>query len=271
MKALNIKATEFTPKVLFDPDNNKFEMSGESTPENAQNFYMPILEWLDKYHSYQYWRDKTYKGKSKGVVFEFKFEYFNSTSAKYILEIFKKIKKLIRDKINLRIKWYYDEPDEDMKNSGEQFIKMTKLPMELIAFIEPLMIEPTEFTPRVLLNLIENKFEISGESIPEDANTFFKPILDWLDKYYHALPNRKDRLDDSNYTETIFEFKFDYFNSTSAKYVLDILIKLEELLKDKIDLKIKWYYDKTCLDIKESGDDLAKMISVPIELVLVEN
>ncbi len=49
MDSLNIEPTEFTPKINFDPDNNLFEISGFSRPENVIGFYRPILKWLDEF------------------------------------------------------------------------------------------------------------------------------------------------------------------------------------------------------------------------------
>ena len=133
MNALTIEPTEFSPEVLLDPDKNKFVISGESRPENAGKFYQQILKWLDDYYSLRYWKDTQFGGDDAAAVFEFRFEYFNSTSAKFILDILKKIKKYREDNVNVNVKWYYDEPDIDMKDSGEEFSKMTGMPFELIS------------------------------------------------------------------------------------------------------------------------------------------
>ena len=132
MEALNIEATEFTPEVIMDPDTNRFEMSGESRPENAGKFYEKILKWMDNYYSLRYWRDSKFDDKSNSTVFEFRFEYFNSTSAKFILDILKKIETFRKDDMNVTVKWYYEEPDIDMKESGEEFASMTGVPFEYI-------------------------------------------------------------------------------------------------------------------------------------------
>ena len=132
MEALIIKPTEFSPKVLLDARKNKLEISGESRPENAEKFYQPILDWLDNYYSLRYWKDSSFDSKSAEVVFEFKFEYFNSTSAKCILDILNKIEMFCREKMDIKVKWYYDEMDTDMMESGEEFSKMTGVPIEIV-------------------------------------------------------------------------------------------------------------------------------------------
>ena len=83
MEALRIEATEFTPEVIMDPASNVFEITGESRPENAGKFYKEILDWLDNYYNLRYWKDSKFSGVE--AVFEFKLDYFNSTSAKFIV------------------------------------------------------------------------------------------------------------------------------------------------------------------------------------------
>ena len=46
MKELNIEPTSTSPKVIFDPTTNIFEITGESRPENASVFYKPIIDWV---------------------------------------------------------------------------------------------------------------------------------------------------------------------------------------------------------------------------------
>jgi len=278
MKALIIEPTEFTPKVLFDPAKNKFEISGDSRPENSEKFYQPILEWLDQYYSYRYWKDDMFGAASPDPVFEFKFEYFNSTSSKFILDILKKIELFHEDKSGFKVKWYYsvrwyyDEPDLDMRESGEELAAMTTVPFEFIVIIESLMLDATDFTPKVVLDHQKNKLEISGESRPDDAGKFYRPILTWLDHYYSYRYEQGGDFDNRP-SEDFFEFKFDYFDSLSAKYILDILKKLEKHYEKNQEFKIKWYikaqrhYDQLDLDIKESGEEFAEMTNVPFEFI----
>lgn len=132
MKPLRIEATEFTPLVIFDPEINCFEISGESRPENAGKFFSEILDWLDQYYNLRYWKDKKFSDGPE-VAFEFKLEYFNSTSAKFILDILLKLESFRKDNVKIKVVWYYDEPDIDMKESGEEFAEMTNIPFEFIS------------------------------------------------------------------------------------------------------------------------------------------
>lgn len=116
----------------MDPSQNIFEIWGVSRPEDARIFYIPILEWLDEYYSLRYWKDNRFNKNNAEIVFEFKLEYLNSTSAKFILDILLKIGEFQVDNIAFKVHWYYDELDLDVKESGEAFEKMCKLPFDYI-------------------------------------------------------------------------------------------------------------------------------------------
>ena len=49
LSKLELQETRDTPEVLFDPENNKFELSGNSLPEDTTKFFMPIFDWIDEY------------------------------------------------------------------------------------------------------------------------------------------------------------------------------------------------------------------------------
>ena len=132
MDALIIDRSDFSPKVVLDPVNNIFEISGESRPENTSKFYVPILTWLEQYLNFLYW-EKDKFGASAPHIFEFKFDYFNSTSAKFIMDVLMQLDKMASDGYNVQAKWHYDKRDEDMKESGEEFSRLLKkLPMSFI-------------------------------------------------------------------------------------------------------------------------------------------
>lgn len=128
MEKLIIEPTLNTPGVILDPEENQFEFKGESRPEDVRNFYMPILEWLEE-HSNLF-----NKGNKEGSLreFHFNFEYFNSTSAKYILDLFKLLSKLYDDGIRIGIFWHYEEDDEDMLEVGQEMSRMSRLPFEYV-------------------------------------------------------------------------------------------------------------------------------------------
>ena len=130
MEKLIIESTANSPRIVLDPESRNFEFSGESRPENVRKFYLPILEWLEAYTAEQ---DKLRDDeRTFGLLCQFNFEYFNSTSAKYILDIFKSLNAISAQGIGLEIKWLYEEDDEDMLEVGQEMSRMSKLSFEYI-------------------------------------------------------------------------------------------------------------------------------------------
>ena len=131
MEKLIIESTGNSPRIVLDPENKRFEFSGESRPENVRKFYLPILEWLETYTQEQ---EKVQdEERTPELLCQFNFEYFNSTSAKYILDIFKSLNAINALGIDLEIKWLYEEDDEDMLEVGQEMSRMSKLSFDYIS------------------------------------------------------------------------------------------------------------------------------------------
>jgi hypothetical protein len=128
MRKLILKETDSSPKVIFDPDKSVFEISGESRPADVGTFYGEILRWWDDYSSYLL---KSQDSKD-AIVINFDLEYFNSSSAKYILDFCKQV-ALIRSKgIRIAVIWKYEEDDIDILEAGKEMSRISKLPFEFI-------------------------------------------------------------------------------------------------------------------------------------------
>lgn len=136
MEPLLIEPTDDSPKVVLDDQNQVFLFEGESRPPNTYNFYKPIIEWLEEYGKILFWQ-KEHFGKNRRMTFQFKLSYFNSTSAKFIADILTILDTLCLEGYEVRVKWYYHKEDIDMKESGEEYLKMMKkLPFNLVLLEE---------------------------------------------------------------------------------------------------------------------------------------
>lgn len=124
--------------------------------------------------------------------------------------------------------------------------------------MEVIKILGTDDTPTVTLDATNDIFEIAGRSLPEDVNAFYAPIVAWMDKYNQS-PKPK----------TIFNFKLVYFNTASSKMLLDILMKLEELVKTGKEVVVKWHYSEDDEDMKEAGEEYADIVDVPFEQIAI--
>ncbi len=123
MENISIKRTKQTPEVKLDSKSGVLSFSGRSLPEDSNKFYAPIIKWIDSY--------LTSPSKSTKLVFEL--DYFNTASAKAIFSIIVKFNKLHEDNSSVKIEWFYDEDDEDMKELGDEYKDLFKIPILLIA------------------------------------------------------------------------------------------------------------------------------------------
>ncbi len=124
MEPLRIQATVKTPEVLFDPTNEVFEIKGKSVPEDAEEFYHEVLQWVEDYVS----------NPSEKTVFKIDLEYFNISSSKRILFLFYKLNELKEKGKDIKIVWYYNENDEDMFEVGQDYAFMVKIPFEFVSY-----------------------------------------------------------------------------------------------------------------------------------------
>jgi len=126
MEPIIIEGTPKTPTVKFDSGEGIFKLEGRSIPENSVEFYKPLVDWLESYKEHPL---------PKTTV-EVKLEYFNTSSSKCILDVFKKLELIHKAKNDVEIKWYYEEDDEDMLEAGEDYDSIIKVPFKMVEIVE---------------------------------------------------------------------------------------------------------------------------------------
>lgn len=109
-----------TPHIDFDPETGNFLLEGRSIPENSLEYYRPLVEWIEDY----------VKHPQPSTVLTVNLEYFNTSTSKCLVEIFRKL-ELINKNSEVKILWHYEEEDEDMMESGEDFKKIVRVPIEI--------------------------------------------------------------------------------------------------------------------------------------------
>lgn len=122
METISIKGTPKTPTVDFNAADGKIEIKGRSIPENSIEFYKPLVDWLDSYASSP--KDET--------IVNIQLEYFNTSSSKCILDVFKKLENIHKDGNGVKINWFFEEDDEDMLEAGEDYQSIIKIPFKMI-------------------------------------------------------------------------------------------------------------------------------------------
>ena len=123
MEPLIIKSTEDTPAIHFDAQEGVFSISKSSLPENAVEFYRPIINWINEYA----------KNPNEETVFDFNIEYLNTASSKQIFEVIMSISR-IKQEENTKIRWHYDAIDEDMLGLGTRFSNLVNIQIEFIEY-----------------------------------------------------------------------------------------------------------------------------------------
>lgn len=124
--------------------------------------------------------------------------------------------------------------------------------------MDSLIIEPSNVTPAVKFIAAEGLLEMKGRSIPENSLEFYQPIYDWLDSY---LLNP--------HTQTVVHLRYDYFNTSSSKCILDILKRIDKLSQNGNDVIIKWYHDENDEDMMEAGEDYADLLDAPFDIIVI--
>ncbi|PID28594.1 MAG: hypothetical protein CSB55_04485 [Candidatus Cloacimonadota bacterium] len=122
-----------------------------------------------------------------------------------------------------------------------------------------LYIESSKYTAEINFNSGKGLLKISGNSYPEDAISFFEPVINWLEKYLENC--------DKN---VIMEIKVNYINSSSSKSFIDIFEILEEFHVNKGKIICRWFYEKGDDEILESGEELLEDANFPFEFIEYE-
>lgn len=124
MESLHITATDTTPNIDFNIDSGMFSVEGKAINNDAEEFFKPVLSWLDDY----------VKAPNDVTKVIFKLDYFNISSSKRILFIFYKLNELIDAGYDVSVKWYYHEDEDDMYEVGQDFAFMVKVPFEFCEY-----------------------------------------------------------------------------------------------------------------------------------------
>lgn len=122
--------------------------------------------------------------------------------------------------------------------------------------MNPLIIEKQPNTLKIVLDKEKNQFLFEGRSLPENTIKFFEPVMTWLKEY------KEDPLD-----ETEVHMNFIYFNTSSAKLLLEVLREFENVHKLNKPVRIVWHYMEEDYDIQEAGEEYSTMVSMPFEYI----
>lgn len=127
MEKFERKGTKKTPAISMDASDGMMLLEGRSNPENAREFYQPVMDWLDKYVEHP----------AEKTDLRINLEHFNTSSSKYLMEILRKIRYLADNDHLFNVTWMYEEDDLEMLDTAEAYEMMTGLRFEKVSYPEP--------------------------------------------------------------------------------------------------------------------------------------
>lgn len=125
MKDFRHRATDLTPEIILAPEENKFIIAGKSAPEDVRSLYYPVLEWMEEFLIWV--RERRPYTDQKPLLLKLDLEYFNSSSAKFLFDIFSNLQTLRDEGVPVEIEWHYDEEDIDLREAGEDLALLCEM------------------------------------------------------------------------------------------------------------------------------------------------
>lgn len=120
---IEIKATEESPAISVKEDGTVLSIQGRSTSTMAADSFRQLSLWLDEF------------GRLDGLrplTFEFQLEYYNTLTSRLLLDMLFKLEKLYEKGHKIRVHWYFDRFDADLREAGDAYAAMVSLPFEFI-------------------------------------------------------------------------------------------------------------------------------------------
>ena len=122
MDNLHIVPTGSSPLVDFDAETGLLRLSGESYPENALEFFRPILAWISAFLE----RD------ARPLTLELRLTYMNTSSIKSLMDILDDLEDAHQGGREVRLHWYCDEDNGRALEMAEEFREDLTLPFQII-------------------------------------------------------------------------------------------------------------------------------------------
>jgi len=130
--------------------------------------------------------------------------------------------------------------------------------------MDKIIIEPTKKTPKIIIDSDKYYIEIIGNSLPENVRDFYLPLIEKIkavvDLWKKKFP-----------AKVIFSIKLNYFNSSSNKFLFDMINTVITLKDTNIPINIDWYFEDGDDDLKEAGEELSEMLDYPFNYILIKS
>lgn len=118
-----------------------------------------------------------------------------------------------------------------------------------------LKIDGGEFTPDVHFSAETGKLSFGGRSMPENVGAFFNPLIEWVKEYVSSPAEN-----------TTLEIFFEYYNSSTARRLTELIYELEALKEAGKNVKVLWLYKAGDVVMKENGEEIQSVVDLDFEL-----
>ncbi|MFO7979132.1 MAG: DUF1987 domain-containing protein [Bacteroidales bacterium] len=112
MKEIIVEPTKTTFSVLFDFSKGLLHFSGNSYPENAIEFFQPLINKLKN----------VLKNYHKPLEVVFVVNYFNTSSSKYMFKIMELLDQYKRKGNVVQVYWHLQPGEEDMLETWHELM-----------------------------------------------------------------------------------------------------------------------------------------------------
>jgi SiaC family regulatory phosphoprotein len=109
------------PSINFDESIGAITIEGRSTEKCPEKFYYDFIEYLEEYLK-----------KPRNLYVTMSIEYFNTRTAKPLLDFLITCQSVIDAGYKLRVDWIIEEGDESMLEAAEDYSSILKFPFNII-------------------------------------------------------------------------------------------------------------------------------------------
>ena len=120
--------------------------------------------------------------------------------------------------------------------------------------MQEIKINKTKYSPEVYLR--DGKLYFEGRSVLNDPHLFYQPVYTWIKQYIDSGPSSIQ-----------IDMKFEYINTSSVKWVFEMLKAFLKYPKVKKQLNINWYYEEGDDDMQELGEILRSIMNSSFHLI----
>ncbi|MEH0156217.1 DUF1987 domain-containing protein [Limibacter armeniacum] len=109
--------------------------------------------------------------------------------------------------------------------------------------------------PEISLNYKKGYLSISGFALVSNPFDFYRHTMDWVKEYVSQPQDR-----------TVCDIRLCYFNTSTAKCLMDMFRVLESIANRK-EVVLNWYYEETDEDMEEAGVDFKQILHFDVNLI----